>query len=348
MIDVACPPPAADAVVLAAHPDRHPYVDAVRPASSAGVSTVEMGSTFWDVEALVGRDVDVVHLHFGFEPVPLTELDAWIAALGDAGIALVHTVHDLANPHLVDQHGFLRQVASIVTASDALLTITPGAAQEVRRRFGRNARVVGHPPIFSHCPGPHEDRPVAVTINLGQLRPNLDLDVVERVVGAVTGTGGAVVHVRAEAVARSGAPVRAQLDRIAATDGVDLRIGGHLSDEQLEDTLRSARVALLAYRWGTHSGMVEAALDCGAAPLASRCGHYGDQGAVLYDDPASAAAAALRLSADHGPLTSPAQRSAHRTLSTKRIRRATEVADIHAAVYRSVALAKVQDAVVST
>ena len=45
----------------------------------------------------------IVHLHFGFETRSVAEVDGWVGALHTAGIRLVHTVHDVDNPHLVDQ-----------------------------------------------------------------------------------------------------------------------------------------------------------------------------------------------------------------------------------------------------
>ena len=48
----------------------------------------------------------------------------------------------------------------------------------------------------------------------------------------------------------------------------------------------SAELLFLPYRWGTHSGLLEAAHDLGTPVLAPSCGAYHDQGAHTYgDDP---------------------------------------------------------------
>ena len=90
-------------VDVAQHPGRHPYIDhAVGPPRHPGVDVFDV----FDVKSLQDHGVSVVHIHFGFETLSAGELDSWVDDLDTAGIALVHTVHDLDNPHLSDQPEF--------------------------------------------------------------------------------------------------------------------------------------------------------------------------------------------------------------------------------------------------
>ena len=50
-----------------------------------------------------------------------------------------------------------------------------------------------------------------------------------------------------------------------------------LSDEQLGGHLAGLDVLVLAYRWSTHSGFVEACADLGTTVLAPRTGHLAEQ-----------------------------------------------------------------------
>ena len=51
----------------------------------------------------------------------------------------------------------------------------------------------------------------------------------------------------------------------------------YFTDEDLWDYLQSLDVSLLPYRFGTHSGWLEACHDLGTTVVAPDCGHYADQ-----------------------------------------------------------------------
>ena len=90
---------------------------------------------------------DVVHLHFGFEHRTPDQLRDLVATLRAFGKALVVTVHDLDNPHLADQAAHTATLDVLVPAADALITLTPGAAAVIARRWSREAVVLPHPHV---------------------------------------------------------------------------------------------------------------------------------------------------------------------------------------------------------
>ena len=70
--------------------------------------------------------------------------------------------------------------------------------------------------------------------------------------------------------------------RDAARDGlVDLRLHDFMSDDELFAHLASLDVSVLPYRFGTHSGWLEACRDVGTTVVAPTCGYYADQAPVL-------------------------------------------------------------------
>ena len=93
------------------------------------------------------HDFDLLHVHFGFDARRPRDLARLVAALRSRHKPLVFTVHDLRNPHhaIRDQHD--AQLEVLVSAADALITLTSGAATEIRRRWGREAHVVPHPHV---------------------------------------------------------------------------------------------------------------------------------------------------------------------------------------------------------
>jgi len=68
-------------------------------------------------------------------------------------------------------------------------------------------------------------------------------------------------------------------DRLAAyrAGGADVRIHAPFTDDELVDYLRDVDVMVLPYRFGTHSGWVEACFDSGVIPVVPDCGQFHEQ-----------------------------------------------------------------------
>lgn len=274
--------------VVVHHPRRHPFIDNLW-GRRAGCSSTPV----WDVGRLVADGVRLVHLHFGFEQRSAAELADWVDEVHAARIAVVHTAHDLDNPHLVDQSEFHRAVDVLARSADAVTTLTPAAARALRRRSGVTAAVISHPhviPIAEVAALGRRPRPRdGIYVHAGPARPNLDLDAIARLV-ARPGQRTVLVHVRPTAPAAT----LDALARLARRGRLVLDVGARLSDADLWRRLASCELLLLPYRWGTHSGLLEAAHDVGTPVLAPAFGGYGDQGATTYEvDPTPDVDAAL-------------------------------------------------------
>ena len=181
------------AAVQVAHlPATHPYVH--NACGSARRQPVDV----WDVDSLRASGVRVVHVHFGFETRTASDLARWASSLRRTGIGLMHTVHDLDNPHLVDQAPFHRAVEVLVDAADRLLTLTPTAATEVTARFGRRPDVVPHPHVvpLDRMLRRHTGPRRGVYVHAATMRPNLDVELVESLATCARDVGGVRVHVR--------------------------------------------------------------------------------------------------------------------------------------------------------
>lgn len=259
-------------------PQRHPYVRGL------GVGGRIVDSSVWDAASLRRRRVRIVHLHFGFEHLSVERLANWVDELGRERIGLVHTVHDLDNPHLVDQQQFHRQIGIVVDAADALMTLTPTVADAVGLRFGRRPCVVAHPRLVPRLEierraGLGKTVRTGIYVHAATCRPNLDLELLARIGPAAPEFGGLLIHAR-RSVPRT---TLDQLARIAGDSGGRLTIGERLTDGELWDHLSQAKAVVLPYRWGTHSGLLEAAHDLGTPVLAPSLGGFADQGARLLD-----------------------------------------------------------------
>ena len=88
---------------------------------------------------------------------------------------------------------------------------------------------------------------------------------------------------------------------------VELREHDYFSDDELWDYLNALDVSVLPYRFGTHSGWLEACFDLGTAVVAPSCGFYAEQRPCLtyrHDETrldAGSLAAAVRAAYEQSP-----------------------------------------------
>lgn len=241
-------------------------------------------------------DFDVFHVQFGFDACSPEDLRRLVGVLRERGKPLVLTAHDLRNPHHPTPELHDEQLGVLITAADAVVTLTEGAAAQIRRRWDREAVVLPHPHVVEldtmarlrrerASRGTDEFR---VGVHIKSLRESMDpFPVLEVLDETLAGLPGAVLQVNghhdvldADGARRDDALAR-WLEEKAAAGRIDLRVHDFLPDDQLWEYLASLDVAVLPYRFGSHSGWLEACRDLGTTVVAPTCGFYADQGPVL-------------------------------------------------------------------
>jgi glycosyltransferase involved in cell wall biosynthesis len=230
---------------------------------------------------------DVMHIHFGFDALTPHQLRDIVGALRHHRKPLVVTVHDLRNPHHPEPALHDRQLEVLVTAADALITLTPGAAAMLARRWGRDATVLPHPHVVPRAwlsrPRPNHEGFV-IGVHAKSLRASFDpLPVVECIVEALPEIPGARLRVDAHTDVVTPTydryePLLAGRLRDLARDGLlELRVHDYFTDEELWAYLQGLDVSVLPYRFGSHSGWLEACHDLGTTVIAPDCGFYAEQ-----------------------------------------------------------------------
>ncbi|MEJ7650270.1 MAG: hypothetical protein WKF57_14745 [Nakamurella sp.] len=235
---------------------------------------------------------DVVHLHFGYEHLTPAEVTSWAAAVHAAGAALVVTVHDIDNPHLTDQTRHHDNLRAALDAADRIVTLTSAAACALWQRWGVEAVVIPHPHLLPLTlvgtrAAPRSLDAPQVGVSLGALRANIDTAAVLDFLDSWPGPTP-TVRVSQQLFDDRGADDaqrKAAGERLlsGAQEGrwrLDVVEPG-VPDEQIWRWLSSLDALLLPYRWGTHSGWVEACADVGTAVIAPRLGCWADQRPVL-------------------------------------------------------------------
>jgi hypothetical protein len=297
-----------------------------------------------------GHDFDLVHLHFGFDSHTPEELAELVEAVHDRGRPLVFTVHDLRNPHHPTRELHDAQLDVLVRGADALLTLTRGAADEIRHRWDRDARVVPHPHIVdfrtmqvaADARARRRSGVFRVGLHVKSARASMDplavLPVLEESVAALP-QAVLQVNVHHELFDRDGrhhdAEVEAALTAAARHGHVDLRVHDYLADDRaFFSYLNSLDVSVLPYRFGTHSGWLEACRDLGTTVIAPTCGYYAEQGPVLsYDMDEDHLEAASLVEA---VTTAYDERPTFGATVAERRRQRAAIAAAHDDVYRSV------------
>ncbi|WP_233549575.1 glycosyltransferase [Cellulomonas rhizosphaerae] len=311
----------AGTIRVVAVPAGHPYVRAV--TADRGVTVLPdppvLGAPagqWWPPAALDASwieqhaaDADLLHVHFGTESFTLDHLRSALDAARQAGWPVVVTVHDIDHPQLRDQSHYVAQLGILLERADAVVTLTPGAAAEVRRRWHREAQVVPHPRILA--PGwsdgagvaPHTPR---VAAHLKDLRPGIDAP---STIAALT---AASRHLRADGIEveievhlrdrTRDAALAARVRELCTAGGLTLVEQGRLTDDELAAHLARLGACVLAYGHGTHSGWLELCWDLGVPVVAPAVGHLRDQhrdGSVLpvvpLDQPGAGADVAQAL-----------------------------------------------------
>ncbi|MCV7162998.1 glycosyltransferase [Mycobacterium stomatepiae] len=230
---------------------------------------------------------DVFHVHFGFDAIGRDVLDGVVHELEKHGKPLVYTVHDLRNPHHPESQAHAEQQDVLVGAASELITLTPGAAQTIWERWGRRCRVFPHPHVLDSR-RIEQNRSGAEDFVIGvhakSLRANMDpLPVVDALVDIVSMLPQGVLRVDVHDeifdpanhwFAPETGSALVDYDRY---DHVQVRVHPHFSDAEFWEYLASLAVSVLPYRFGSHSGWLEACFDLGTAVIAPSCGFYDQQ-----------------------------------------------------------------------
>lgn len=297
---------------IASVPSTHVYVRHLRPPDGPSPfvhlpdpdpdhPSRSTTSTWWPPVMLrpewaATADFDVFHVQFGFDACSPEDLRRLVAVLRERGKPLVLTAHDLRNPHHPTPELHEEQLGVLIAAADAVVTLTEGAAAQIRRRWDREAIVLPHPHVVEldtmarlrRERAARDTDELRVGVHIKSLRESMDpFPVLQVLDETLAGLPGAVLQVNghhdvldADGARRDDRLAR-WLEQKAAAGRIDLRVHDFLPDDQLWEYLASLDVAVLPYRFGTHSGWLEACRDLGTTVVAPTCGFYADQGPVL-------------------------------------------------------------------
>jgi hypothetical protein len=313
---------------VATIPFAHPYAEAVLPAGVVRVGPDTAYSPWLDSAYLAEHAgaIDVLHVHGGFDHLPPAALECWAETVRRVGVPLVVTVHELGGA------GHDARLEALLGSAEVVLTLTPGAADEIAERFGRTAIVVAHPSPAAPVPGLGAERGLVGLVLAEPTHTGTESLLRAALSGAVSGGGRLRVLVDP-----GGTPPEARA--MAAEDEIELvealRGGPGWAAE-----LQQLHVAVLPERPGTHSRDLEICRDVGTRVVAPRRGWFADQWSevVTYADDERGPHPVSLTAAVAAALTRPMPRPADRAW---REEQRAAVRQVHAQVYAQVAADRV-------
>lgn len=237
---------------------------------------------------------DVLHINFGFEFYPTSQLVELCDALAECRKGLVYTAHDLRNPNHTDRRKQDEALDLWMSSADEIVTLTPSAAADIRSKWGRRAHVIPHPHVIElddmrtlqRARLQHWDG-YRIGIHFKSMRPNMvGAPLLRAALEAAREDGfRLLVHIHHDVLDPTGdhydpALTDLILHSVCASDSVmDLHIHKYFADDELWNFMLAVDAVLLPYIFGTHSGFLEACRDLGTTVIAPLCGAYADQGA---------------------------------------------------------------------
>ena len=233
------------------------------------------------------QEFDVFHVQFGFDAQDAGHLEALVRALRAVRKPLVYTVHDLRNPHQSDPRTHDAHLDVLIPQADGLVTLTAGAAAEVSARWRRRPAVLPHPHVveLDRPRRPRASRSsFVVGVHAKSVRASMaPLPVIRALADVISALpeGKLRVDIHHDVYDTGGQRhdrnLVGYLADAAARGEIDLRVHDCFSDEQLWAYLENLDVSVLPYRFGTHSGWLEACHDLGTTVIAPTCGYFGQQ-----------------------------------------------------------------------
>lgn len=242
----------------------------------------------WLLERRPWDWLDVVHLHHpDFEPIPRLRI-----VLGECRRArkrVVFTAHDV-RPVFGDRAAHHRRLRVLTEHGVPFVCLTPAAEAEVRWRFAASTAVVPHGYVAvpgtlrrSELSGGGTGGTTRFLI-YGSLRRNRDVEMVLACWRFARNLAQTRLHLLLRAPSRASLADDGEVWRAIREHAADPRLRVDVlpfpTDAEVNEAVAAADCLLLPYRWASHSGQLEHALDLGVLPVAARTGYLPDQVAL--------------------------------------------------------------------
>jgi hypothetical protein len=303
-------------------------------------------------------EFDICHVHF-FELTPAQTLSDCLIRCKENLKHIVVTLHDIIPIHGCDPEAYAEKIRILMKETDAVVTLTIGAAKEIQRHSGRPVSVVTLPlgcvvePMHRHWGmGARCQRPVRFAA-FGSLRQNRRIELLVQAFDELPADTDATLSLLVRPI---GTTTDFDLERVRGYESprVSVRIAPAITDEEVIAFVAESSVLVLPYDRVCHSGQLELAFDMGVSVVAPIAGYLREQwqlNARFVRQPTwfvwtarqgvaervAVLARALRDAYEDVQLMRPASRQEREAYREHRQRELTTFLDTHRRIYSSLA-----------
>lgn len=279
-------------------PSRHPYVSKF---DYGEIRFVNPGTDYFSEGNYLKQYIsihhppesyDVVHIHFSFDKVPLNYFENLLAYFKKIEKPIVWTCHSRESQRIKNL-GRGRYQQLLFEYSDRIISPTKGCAEWIGQKFGKHKGPIEIIPL-GFLADPDEVKKLKrktkkhhdlFTYLVGEFRENKEI--VQSIINFLHCKG--LNKVRLQLIFKplsfykkiyGDYQVRGEvLDFFSLIDNPRIKILSkpEISNQEIIRAFLESHAIILPYKWGTHSGQIELAKDCGCHVVTTNVGYFVEQ-----------------------------------------------------------------------
>lgn len=232
---------------------------------------------------------DVVHIHFSFDKISVTELEETLRYLKEKNKPIIWTLHSKESQR-IRNYGEGKYQKLLFQYADKIICPTQGAKQWCEDTFGKHTREIEVIPLgFMSDPCDIERLEKEVnkdsklfTMLVGEFRQNKEF--IQSIVNFLQCSDLndfklQLIYKPIPLLQNDGSLSNEMKFFYELTKDpriINLSLP-EISNDELNKAFLRSHAVIIAYKWGTHSGQIEQAKDCGCHAVASDVGFYKEQ-----------------------------------------------------------------------
>ncbi|MEX1068656.1 MAG: glycosyltransferase [Patescibacteria group bacterium] len=278
-------------------PSRHPYTskfDNGRDFTFVNPDTDLLGTGFYNPSFYQKNNppqkYDLVHVHFSFDSVPLPKFKKLLSYFKTVGKPIVWTLHSKESQR-VRNLGNGQYQKLLFNYADKIISPTEGAKKWLEKKFGTHKRGVPVIPLGFIVHPDHvkkENKGVIKSKNVftflvGEFRENKEF--VQSIINFLHCSE--LRSVKLQVIFKPINIYRKKYGKLRPEiidflkiikDPRIIKISlPNIPNEVITKAFLKSHAIILPYKWGTHSGQIELAKDCGCHVVVSNVGFYKEQ-----------------------------------------------------------------------
>lgn len=233
------------------------------------------------------EEYDVVHFHFEHYLISSEQLRMLVAYFKNKRKPIVWTCHDRKN--LLADSDDSSSERTLFENADEVTTLTHGCARWLEMSFGTNKKIhviphgyIVHPSIVQQESEVIRKDPDLFTIHIGDFRKSKDfIPAIEQFLGCPSLDGAKLQLIYRDIdpalMDIESARRNAELQQMIRNSRIETICMKDIPDMVMVHAFLRSHAIILPYCWGTHSGQLELARDCGCHVAATDVGFYTEQ-----------------------------------------------------------------------